>query len=118
MFTLDQAKLTPCEKKHRLRSPVPTKRSGTHRYGNSGAIGVRSLTEKWSFPPVSISDFDVVIPAQAAFIQVHCGEVQNNLENAKILQSGGMVGAWTPWQTQKIRQFTGGSRLVGEGVGG
>lgn len=37
------------------------------------------LTKQRSFPPVSISNFNVVIPAQTAFIQIHGGEVQNNL---------------------------------------
>ena len=37
------------------------------------------LTEQWSFPPVSIPNLNVVVPTQTAFIQIHSGEVQNNL---------------------------------------
>lgn len=41
------------------------------------------LTFKWCLPPVSISDLHVVIPTQVTPVQIHGGEVQNDL-NKKI----------------------------------
>lgn len=41
--------------------------------------GDLDLTEQWSFPPVSIPNLNVVIPTQAAFVQIHGGEVENDL---------------------------------------
>lgn len=37
-------------------------------------------TKQRSFPPISIPNLNVVIPTQTAFIQIHGGEVQNDLE--------------------------------------
>lgn len=42
---------------------------------------VRGLTQQGGFPPVPVPDLDVVVPAEAAFIQVHGGEVQDDLED-------------------------------------
>ena len=42
---------------------------------------VRGLTQQGSFPPVPIPNLDVVVPAEAAFIQIHGGEVQDDLED-------------------------------------
>lgn len=39
-----------------------------------------ALTKQWSFPPVSIPNLNVVIPTQTALIEIHGGEVENNLE--------------------------------------
>ena len=44
------------------------------------------LTEQRSFSPVSIPNLNVVIPTQTAFIQIHSGEVKNNLEKQKQIQ--------------------------------
>lgn len=41
------------------------------------------LTFKWCLPPVSISDLHMVIPTQVTPVQIHGGEVQNDL-NKKI----------------------------------
>lgn len=38
------------------------------------------LTEQRSLPPVPISNLNVVVPAQAALIQIHGGEVEDNLK--------------------------------------
>jgi len=32
-------------------------------------------TQQWRFPPVSITNLYVVVPAQAALVEVHSGEV-------------------------------------------
>lgn len=50
------------------------------KIGTSSSLSHTDRTEQRSFPPVSIPDLDVIIPAQSAFIQVHSGEVENNLE--------------------------------------
>lgn len=42
---------------------------------------LRGLTQQGSFPPVPIPNLDVVVPAEAAFIQIHGGEVQDDLED-------------------------------------
>lgn len=36
-------------------------------------------TFKWGFPPVSISDFHMVVPTQVTPVQIHGGEVEDNL---------------------------------------
>lgn len=42
---------------------------------------LRGLTQQGSFPPVPIPNLNVVVPAEAAFIQIHGGEVQDDLED-------------------------------------
>lgn len=39
------------------------------------------LTFKWGLPPVSISDFHMVVPTQVTPVQIHGGEVENDLKN-------------------------------------
>lgn len=48
-----------------------------------GVPGNLGLTEQGGFPPVSIPHLNVVIPTQTAFVQIHGGEVQNDLEKWK-----------------------------------
>lgn len=37
-------------------------------------------TQQWRLPPVPVTNFNVVIPAQAALVEVHSGEVQHYLK--------------------------------------
>ena len=48
---------------------------GRRDYMHSHTEGQASLTKESGHPPVPISDFNVVIPAQAAFVQVHRGKI-------------------------------------------
>lgn len=45
--------------------------------------GNLDLTKQGGFPPVPIPHLNVVIPTQTAFIQIHGGEVQDDLEKQK-----------------------------------
>lgn len=52
-------------------------------YISGSQTGNLDLTEQGGFPPVSVPHLNVVIPAQTAFIQIHGGEVQDDLERQK-----------------------------------
>lgn len=42
-----------------------------------------TITFEWCLSPVSISDFDMVIPTQVTPVQIHGGEVKNDLQKKK-----------------------------------
>lgn len=49
------------------------------------------LTFEWGLPPVSISDLHMVVPTQVTPVQIHGGEVENDLKNQEsmIIDSSG-----------------------------
>lgn len=44
----------------------------------------KALTQQRSFPPVAVAHLHVVVPTQAALVQVHGGEVEHDLRSSEI----------------------------------
>lgn len=71
------------EQTHRNLSQVPVCVCAPKQFQGSR----EGLTKQRGFPPVSIPNLNVVIPTQAAFVQVHGGEVQDDLEQQRARRS-------------------------------
>lgn len=56
-------------------------------------------TFKWRFSPISISDFHMVVPTQVTPVQIHWGEVEDDLENKQTKNQGWANGWGQSWQT-------------------